>query len=158
VVDPAVQAEVNWLNGDTTVASLLAPAGVLPYVRANPPGDARVCWLFRTRVDESREANQLKRLTHYFQLRIKWPLVAADANVAALQAAADTLVAALLVRIRGSAQDKTHGYFFSVGESLTGTGNAAVSVQYGDIEQAIRNSVPLQIDITYPAVQTSISG
>lgn len=159
MVNAVLQAEAGWLNGDTTIAGLLAPAGVLPYIREPPPAGARVCWLFRNRQEEAREANQLKRLTHYLQLRIKWPLSAAGANVADLQAAADTLVDALVLRIRATGTDKTHGGFFSwVGESVGGIGNTGVTVAYLDAEQAIRLGIPLQIDLTYTAVTGSITG
>lgn len=158
MVNAVLADECAWLNGDTTVSSLLAPAGVLPYIRENPPAGARVCWLFRTRQEESREANQLKRLTHYLQLRIKWPLEAAGANVVGLQSAADALVDALVFRIRAAGTDKTHGWASWVGESVNGIGVTGVTVQYLDAEQALRTGSPLQIDLMYTAVAGSITG
>lgn len=158
-VNPVLAAEIAWLNGDTTVASLLAPAGVLPYLRADPPAGARVCWLFRTRSEESREANQLKRLTHYMQLRIKWPLETAGVTVDVSQGSADDLVDALVTRIRAAGTDKTHGGFFSwVGESVAGIGVTGVAVQWLDAEQAMKTGSPLQIDLMYTAVTASITG
>lgn len=158
MVNQVLVDECAWLNGDTTVSTILAPAGVLPYIRETPAVNARVCWLFRNRQEESREANQLKRLTHYLQLRIKWPLQAAGADVVELQSAADELVDALVARIRAAGTDKTHGWASWVGESVSGIGVTGVTVQYLDAEQALRTSSPLQIDLTYTAVSASITG
>lgn len=158
MVNPVLVGECAWLNGDTTISGLLAPAGVLPYIRETPAANARVCWLFRNRQEESREANQLKRLTHYLQLRIKWPLQAAGADIVELQSAADDLVDALEARIRDATGDKTHGWASWVGQSVNGIGVTGVTVQYLDAEQALKTDSPLQIDLTYTAVTGSIAG
>jgi hypothetical protein len=159
-IDPVLAAEAAWLNADPTIAGILAPAGVLPYVREPPPAGARVCWLFRTGIDESRDVTgPRKRLTHRLQLRIKWPLETAGANVVDLQAAADTLVTALLTRIRDVGGNKTHGGAFSwVAEAVAGVGQSGVQVAYMDAEQCLRQNIPWQADLTYTAVQNVIAG
>jgi hypothetical protein len=159
-IDPVLAAEAAWLNADPTITGILAPAGVLPYVRANPPADARVCWLFRTAIDESRDVTgPRKRLTHRLQLRIKWPLESAGANVVDLQSACDHLVTVLMTRIRDVAGDKTHGGAFSwVAESVNGIGQSGIQVSYMDAEQCLRQNIPWQADLTYTAVQDTIPG
>jgi hypothetical protein len=136
-IDPVLAAEAAWLNADPTIAGILAPAGVLPYVREPPR----------------------KRLTHRLQLRIKWPLETAGATVVDLQAAADTLVTALLTRIRDVGGNKTHGGAFSwVAEAVAGVGQSGVQVAYMDAEQCLRQKIPWQADLTYTAVQNVIAG
>ncbi len=148
MVDPVLAAEAAWLNADSAVTAALGTGQpILPYARRTTSG-VRSVWLLRRQVVERRLGYPLKRQEHLLQVHVDWP--ADQQDPAAVQGALDTLVDAVVVRVRGGLQDKTHGgAFYSVGEE---NATPTITVTFGDPVGALTAGRPLTADVTYWAI------
>lgn len=151
----AVTREADWLrayNAADGLPALLKGSGgpfdvVQPYVPRT--GAQRQSRLYVTRprlVVERFAAN--RKINHYtFMLRLYWPQSSPTGQAESVQQDFDTAVDAVVQRVSGLYQDKTHGgRFMSVAEDPT-----LIDVVFADPEASIQAKAELTATITYQA-------
>lgn len=151
----AVQREADWLNAydasDGLPALSKARGGPFDVVQAYVPrtGAQRQARLYVTRAQlrVERFAFNRKINHHTFMLRLYWPQSSPTGQAESVQQDFDTAVDAVVRRVSGLFQDKTHGTrFLSVAENPTD-----IDVQFADPEASIQAKVELAATITYQA-------
>lgn len=151
----AVQREADWLRAysatDGLPALLKTNGGPFDVVQAYVPrtGGQRQARLYVTRAQLRVERFGFNRKInhHTFVLRLYWPQSSPTGQAESVQQAFDTAVDAVVQRVSGLFQDKTHGArFLSVAEDPTDIG-----VQFADPEASIQAKAELTALITYQA-------
>ena len=151
----AVQREAEWLRAysasDGLPGLLKAYGGPFDVVQAYVPrtGAQRQARLYVTRsaLRVERFGFNRKINHHTFALRLYWPQSSPTGQAESVQAAFDTAVDAVVQRVSGLFQDKTHGArFLSVAEDPM-----QIDVQFADPEATIQAKAELTATITYQA-------
>jgi hypothetical protein len=153
----AVVRETAWLTttGDGLPALLTADGGPWDVIQAYQPRTPQTrktqLYVLRRRFPTRRFAQQRRIVTHYFELRAKWPIGASTTGVGIAeteQQALDNALALLVERIEDFVGDKSHGgRFMSVAEAPNG---AQIEVRLGDPEQEIPTGL-LTATVAYTA-------
>jgi hypothetical protein len=151
----AVQREADWLRSysasDGLPGLLKAYGGPFDVVQAYVPrtGAQRQSRLYVTRSALRVERFGFnRRINHHtFMLRLYWPQSSPTGQAESVQQAFDTAVDAVVQRVSGLFQDKTHGArFLSVAEDPM-----QIDVQFTDPEATIQAKAELTATITYQA-------
>lgn len=140
----AVAREVAWLtayNALDGLPALVAPAGPWDVVQAYQPRTPNTrkagIYVRRTRIADQRFSNARKLTTYAFHLRCIWPMGTATGTGSgeAEQAAFDSAIDLLILRVRGLLIDHSHGgAFLSAAEAPSGT---QIAVDFSDPAQTL---------------------
>lgn len=151
----AVAREAAWLqaysDADGLPALLANQGGPFDVVQAYIPrtGVQRQSRLYVTRAALRVERFGFNRKInhHTFLLRLYWPQSSPTGQAESVQADFDAAVDAVVLRISGLFQDKTHGArFLSVAEDPN-----SIDVQFTDPEASMQAKAELTATITYQA-------
>lgn len=146
-------------SGDGLPALLASAGGPFGVVQAYQPRTPTrrahgQLYVMRSRIRETRFANQRIMTRYELVLDLVWPIAKGTGSAEAEQRAFDAAIDLVLTRIRAYRGDKTHGgRFLQVAEDPR-----EVDVRFEPPDRTIRDDTELRATVTYQATDQDFTG